>query len=168
MPNFHFPVIVERATPLFRAILLECERRRQALGWPMWKLDAAAGTQCGHHAKCQHADRPSGRQGQWKTLHLIVSALWPRGFDLEITHKPGGILWAEDHWLKVKFAAADHDRLSRRALMSYLGKRGAAARMKKLGKREPQIIAKRASKAAAVKRSERAAARAQTQSGAVT
>jgi hypothetical protein len=97
-------------------------------------------------------------------LHLIVTALWPHGFDLEITHKPGGNLSAGDLRMKIWFAAADNDRVSRRKLMAHLGKKGAASRMKKLGKRERTKIARQASKAAAIKRSERAAARAQTQS----
>jgi len=168
MPNFHTPKIVDRAVPVYRALLLECERRRQQLNLPMWELDEISGVQSGHYAKCLHADRPSGRQAQWKTLHLIVTALFPAGFDLQLKHKPGGILTAENHWLKVKFAASDHDRLARRALMSELGKRGAAARMAKLTSGKRIKIAKRASRAAAIKRSERAAARAQTQSAAVT
>lgn len=168
MPNFHEPVIVEKAFPIYRAITLECERRRQQLGWPMWKVDEAAGLNDGHFAKCLHADRSSGRQASWKILHLIVTALFPEGFDLAMSHKPGGNLTAEDHRLKIRFAAADHDRISRRKLMSELGKRGAAARMLKLGKRERKKIARTASKVAAIKRSERAAAQAQSQSEAAT
>jgi hypothetical protein len=122
----------------------------------------------GHFAHCLHVDRPSGRQAQCKTLHLIVSALWPQGFDLQMKHKRGGTLSADDHRLKVMFAAADNNRLSRREWMRELGKRGAKARMLKLGKREQKKIARTASKVAAIKRSKRAAAQAQTQSEAVT
>jgi hypothetical protein len=50
--------------------------------------------------------------------------------------------------------------------MRELGKRGAAARKKKLGSRARTKITKQASRAAAVKRSERAAAQAKTQSAA--
>jgi hypothetical protein len=134
----------------------------------MWQVDDAAGLNDGHYAHCLHVDRATGRQAQWKTLHLIVSALWPQGFDLAMTHKPGSVLTAEDLRLKVLFAASDNNRLSRRELMRELGKRGAAARKAKLGKRERTKIAKRASRAAAVKRSERTAARAQVQSAEAT
>jgi hypothetical protein len=168
MPNYHQPVIIDRATPVYRALLLECERRRQQLGLAMWQVDDASGLNDGHYAHCLHVDRVSGRQAQWKTIHLIVMALWPQGFDLQMTNKPGGALSAEDHRLKVMFAAADNNRLSRRELMSELGKRGAAARMKMLGRRERKKIAKHASKFAAIKRSERAAARAQAQSAEAT
>jgi hypothetical protein len=163
MPNFHKPIIIDRAPPVYRALLLECERRRQQLGWSMWQVDDASGLNDGHYSHCLHVDRVSGRQAQWKTIHLIVMALWPQGFDLQMTQKPGGVLTAEDHRLKVMFAAADNNRLSRRELMRELGKRGAAARKKKLGSRARTKIAKRASRIAAIKRSERAAARAQTQ-----
>jgi hypothetical protein len=168
MPNYHTPIITEKATEIYRSITIECERRRQELSLPMWKLDDLAGTQDGFYAKMLHADRPSGRQCRWETLNLIVSALWPQGFDLQIIHKPGDPLTAENHRLKVMFAASDHCRLSRRKLMSELGKRGAAARLAKLGKRERKKIAKHASKIAAIKRSKRAAPQSQTQSAEVT
>jgi hypothetical protein len=168
MPNFHTPVIINRATEIYRAITLECERRRQQLGWPMWQVDDASGLNDGHYAHCLHVDRVTGRQARWETLQLVISALFPAGFDLEIKHKVGDPLTAENHRLRIMFAAADHNRLSRRELMRELGKRGAAARKKKLGNRARTKIAKRASRAAAVKRSERAAARAQTQSAEAT
>jgi hypothetical protein len=168
MPNYHTPVIVDHATEIYRAITLECERRRQVLGWPMWRLDDAAGTQDGFYSKMLHADRPSGRQSRWETLQLVISALWPAGFDLEIKHKVGDPLTAENHRLKIMFAAADNNRLSRRELMRELGKRGAAARKAKLGKRELKKIAKHASKIAAIKRSKRAAVEAKTQSAEAT
>jgi hypothetical protein len=157
MPNFHVPVIVDHATEIYRAITIECE-----------KVDDAAGTQDGFYSKLLHADRQNGRQCRWETLQLVITALFPAGFDLQIIHKPGDPLTAERHRLKVMFAAADNNRLSRRELMRELGKRGAAARKAKLGKRERKQIAKRASKIAAIKRSKRAAAQAQTQSAEAT
>jgi hypothetical protein len=168
MPNFHEPIIVDKAVPVYRALLLECERRRQQLGWSMWQVDDAAGINDGHYAKCLHADRPSGRQAQWSTLNLIVSALFPRGFDLTMQHKTGGCLTAEGQRMKIRFAAADHDRIGRRELMRELGRRGAKARMAKLGKRQRKKIARIASKAAAIKRSKAAAARAQPETSAAT
>ena len=132
MPNFHKPIIVNRATPIYRAIMLECERRRQQLGWAMWKVDDASGLQDGHFAKLLHADRPSKRCVRWETLQLVITALFPEGFDVEIKHKAGDPLTAENHRLKVMFAAADNNRLSRRELMRELGRRGGIARREKL------------------------------------
>jgi hypothetical protein len=149
MPNFHQPVIIDRAVPVYRALLLECERRRNQIGWAMWQVDDASGLNDGHYAHCLHVDRVSGRQAQWKTLHLIVSALFPAGFDLHLTHKPGGVLSAEDHRLKVMFAAADNNRLCRREVMRLLGKRGGEARREKyknMTKEERQRIAAKARK----------------------
>jgi hypothetical protein len=147
--NFHTPKIIERAVPVYRAFLLECERRRIHLGWSMWQVDDAAGLNDGHYAHCLHVDRATGRQAQWKTLHLIVSALWPQGFDLAMTHKPGSVLTAEDLRLKVMFAASDNNRLSRRELMRELGKKGGDARReryKNMTKEERQRIAAKARK----------------------
>ena len=149
MPNFHQPAIIDRAVPVYRALLLECERRRQQLGWSMWQVDDASGLNDGHFAHCLHVDTMSGRQAQWKTIHLIVMALWPQGFDLSMTHKPGGVLTADDHRLKIMFAQADHNRLSRRELMRELGKRGGEGRREKyknMTKEERQRIAAKARK----------------------
>jgi hypothetical protein len=168
MPNWHQPVIIDRATEIYRAITIELERRRNHLGWTCWQVDDASGLNDGHYAKLLHADRRSGRCVRWETLQLVISALYPAGFDIEIKHKVGDPLTAENHRLKVMFAASDHSRLTRRALMRELGRRGAKARMEKLSKQERTKIARQASKAAACKRTERAAARAQTQSGVAT
>jgi hypothetical protein len=46
----------------------------------------------GHFAHALHADRPTGRQVSWKILHLIVRALWPCGFDVQLIDKPGATL----------------------------------------------------------------------------
>jgi hypothetical protein len=151
MPNFHQPIIIDRATPVYRALLLECERRRQELGWSMWQLDDASGLNDGHFAHCLHVDRNTGRQASWPTLLLIVSALWPRGFDLRITDKSGGALTAEGMHMKILHAGADHNRMSRRKLMSTLGKKGATARKEKyaaMSEKERHRVAKAIAKKA--------------------
>jgi hypothetical protein len=162
MPNFHKPIIIDRATEIYRAITLECERRRQQLGWAMWKVDDAAGLQDGHYAKLLHADRRSGRCVQWPTLQLVISALFPRGFDLVLKHKIGDPLTAESHHLKVMFAAADNNRLSRRELMRELGRRGGIARrenLKAMPHAERLAIAKKARKTRRKKRALRSQSR---------
>jgi hypothetical protein len=60
--------------------------------------------------------------------------------------KAGGNIGAEDMRMKIWFAAADNDRGSRRELMRELGRRGAKARMLKVGKRARKKIARTASK----------------------
>jgi hypothetical protein len=124
-----------------------------------------------------------GRRNQRSTRGILCQGLvgrptlWPAmpvahaAFDCEramagrfrLGDKPkaGGNLGPEDMRRKIKFAAADHDRKTRRDLMRELGKRGAKARMLKLGKRERKKIARKASKIAAIKRTKAAAARTQ-------
>jgi hypothetical protein len=147
VPSHHgrVPVIINRAVPAYRALMLELDRRRHQLSLKMWEVDDLAGLNDGHYAHLLHADRPSGRQGTWASLHLVFSALFPDGFDLEAKPKQGGALTAESHALKVKMAAADNNRLSRRELMRELGKRGAAARMLKSTKGERKKIVRKAS-----------------------
>jgi hypothetical protein len=158
------PIIIDRATPAYRALMLELDRRRIQLRLKMWEVDDLAGLNDGHYAHLLHADRPSGRQGTWASLHLVISALFPMGFDLELRPKQGGALTAESHALKVKFAAADHCPKTRRDLMRELGRRGAAARKLKLTKRERTKLARKASKVAAIKRTKTAAAQAKLES----
>jgi hypothetical protein len=67
------PIIVERATPAYRALMLEIERRRQQVGLTCWQLEDAAGLNDGHFSHLLHADRPSGRQGSWNAYRRIVS-----------------------------------------------------------------------------------------------
>jgi hypothetical protein len=81
----------------------------------------------GHFAHALHADRPTGRQVSWKILHLIVRALWPCGFDVQLIDKPGATLTAEGAHMKILHAGASNNRISRRKLMSDLGKKGAEA-----------------------------------------
>jgi len=87
--------------------------------------------------------------GQFAPHHIRVVS---RGFDLVLTAKAGVALTAESHALKVKFAAADHDRKTRRQLMRELGRRDAKARKENLTKRERKKIGRKASKIAAIKR----------------
>ena len=149
------PVLIDRATPAYRALLLELERRRQHLRWAMWEVDDAAGLNDGHYAHLLHADRPSGRQGTWASLALVISAMFPQGFDLELRPKAGGALGPESHALKVKMAAADHSRLSRRDLMRELGKRGGKARSEKYRNMTSEERAAVAAKARETRRANR-------------
>jgi hypothetical protein len=150
------PHIVDKATPLYRAIMLELERRRQQLGVPMWQLDDLGGTQDGYFGKALHADRPSGRQARWETLHLIISALFPGGFDVLIKPKPGELLTPEVQRLKVKYAAADHCPRARRDLMRELGRRGGIARRERLKAMPAEQRKRIAKKAAKTRRKNRA------------
>jgi len=125
--------------------MLECERQRIARGLSMWKVDELAGTQDGYYAKALHADAPSGRQAQWKTLQWIVDALFPRGFKVVVMDAPmSEVMDAPMMKAKLRHIGAQKDPKTRRELMADLGRKGRAAQM---GKLTPQQRSRIASKA---------------------
>jgi hypothetical protein len=126
--------------------MLEVERRRQALGLPMEKFSEFAGLCDRFYPKALHADKPSGRQVQWATMQVIIDALFPNGFDLEIRAKPGPIMSESNLKAKLLQLKAIKDPKSQRELMSELGKRGAESRRTKLSKARRSAIARRAIK----------------------
>ena len=94
----------------------------QATSVTAWKLDRSVmevddGLQDGFYSKLLHADRPSGRQVRWETLQLVITALSPAGFDVEIKHKSYDPPHRGKTSHQVMFAAADNNRLTRRHLM---------------------------------------------------
>jgi hypothetical protein len=139
------------ATPLFRAIMLEFERRRIALGLPMEKFDEFAGLSDRYYAKALHADKPSGRQAQWGTVQVMADALFPHGFDLEIRPRPGQVITETNLKAKLLQLKATKDPKSQRELMRDLSMLAAAAR-KRIPPRKRSAIARRAGKAGAKKR----------------
>lgn len=156
------------ATSIYRAIMLECERQRYALGWPMWMVDEKAGTQDNYYAKAVHADAASGRQAQWKTLEWIVGALFAGGFDLIIKPKPGATL-ADPEALKSKLNAlrAGHDGLTQRdrmrSLAALVSKEARAAGRLKIPRKKRREIARKAGRARAEKAQQQRASAGQRQ-----
>lgn len=119
------------ATAVYRAVMLAVEERRQQLGLAMWQVDELAGTQDGYFAKALHADAPSGRQAQWRTLQLIVEALWPDGFKLSLVDAPTQIsIDAPTFKRKLRHITANYNPKSRRELMAELGRRGREIQIK--------------------------------------
>lgn len=139
------------ATALYRAVMIEIERRRLQLGWPMWRMDDEAGTNDGHYAHCLHADTPNGRQAQWQTLDLFVGALYPFGFDVEIRHRSGRACTAVDARQKIRAMAAQTDKRSYREMMRDLGMRGGRKSWRKPARKLPlwkrRAIARKAARA---------------------
>lgn len=80
---------VVKSTAVYRAIMMEVERRRLALGLPMWKVDDLAGTQDGYLAKMLTPDSPSGRQAGWPLVQDVIDALFEDGFVLRIEPENG-------------------------------------------------------------------------------
>jgi hypothetical protein len=136
---------VTTATAIFRAIMLECERRRVALGFPMEKFSEYAGLPERYYPKALHADLPSGRQAQWGTLQTIIDALFPTGFDVEIRARPGSPQDYESLKAQLLQLRAHHDPRSQRDLMRGLSVKAAAGR-KAIPAKRRRAIARRAAK----------------------
>ena len=109
------------ATPIYRAIMLEVERRRIALGLPMDKFSEYAGLPERYYSKALHADVPCGRQAQWSTLQVMVAALFPNGFDVIIKPVSGPVISADNLKAKLLRLQATKDPKSQRELMRELG-----------------------------------------------
>lgn len=133
-------------TSIYRAIILECERRRMALGLPMEKFCEYAGLPDRYYGKAVCVDTPSGRQPQWTTLQIIIDALFPHGFDVEIRAKPGQVIDANSLKAKLLQLKAHHDPLAQRELMTGLSVKAAEGR-KRIPARKRSAIARRAAKA---------------------
>lgn len=116
---------------LYRAIVLEIERRRIHLGLSMDEFSDRAGAADRFWSKALYPDTPSGRQARWSTLQEFCDAAFPEGFDVEIRPKVGLRLDAKDLRCKIKFAAAPKDARSQRELMRELGRQGGIARREK-------------------------------------
>lgn len=135
---------------VYRAIMLELERQRLAVGLPMEKFSEYAGVPDRYFAKALHVDQPSGRQAQWGTLQTMIDALFPHGFDLTIKPRPGAVIDPENLKAKLLQLRATTDPKSQRQLMSDLGKKG--------GKRSGESRRKAATKRKAISEQRRYAA----------
>lgn len=129
-------------TPIYRAVMLEIERRRLALGISMEEVSDRAGVADRYFSKLLYADSPRGRQAQWSTIQELVDALFPEGVDIELRPKKGLRLGPEDLRCKIKFASAPKDPRTHRELMRELGKKGAEA-FKRLSPEQRSASAKK-------------------------
>jgi hypothetical protein len=137
--------------PIYRAIMLEVERRRLALGLPMEKFSEYAGLCDRFYPKALFSDTPSGRQVQWGTLQVIIDALFPHGFDLEIRAKPGAVISANNLKAKLLQLKATADPKSQRQLMRELGRKGGLVSATRKRRKQPiwkrRAIARKAARA---------------------
>src|SRR5687768_3653009 len=78
--------------PIYRHIILECERRRQHLDISMERLSEIAGIADRAYAKLLHPDSNTGRMAQWSTLQLVCDVLFADGLDVEIRPRKGRLL----------------------------------------------------------------------------
>ena len=144
-----------QATGIYLAIMLEVERRRQALGFPMEKFSEYAGLPERYYSKALHPDTASGRQAQWGTLQIIIDALFPAGFDVVIKPRAGAAMNGDSLKAKLLRLQAAKDPKCQRELMRELAGR-VSPEARKAGRRKipawrRRQIARRAGRARARK-----------------
>jgi hypothetical protein len=141
---------MNRVSPIYLAIVQEFERRRRALGLPMWKVDEAAGGSSRYFAKMLYPETLSGRQSSWAIVQLYADALFPDGFKVTISPGKNGCLAASKHRVVVRFMGVRHDLEARQDWMRELSQKGAAkggrARADKLSPKKRSAIARKAAK----------------------
>lgn len=135
------------ASPLYRGIMLELERRRLQLGFTFINVDDLAGLNDGYLAKLMWPDTPTGRVARWETLQLIVDALFPEGFEVVLRAKAGLELSEVSIRKMAAIARLPFCRKSQRDLMMEYGRKGGAARSEKLEPERRREIASIAAKA---------------------
>lgn len=133
-------------TNIYRSIMLEIERRRHAVGFPMEKFSEYAGLPERYYSKALYPDTSSGRQAQWSTIEIIVQALFPHGYDVTITPRAGQIMTEDSLKAKLLHLQAQKDPKSQRELMTGLSALAAAGR-KKIPRWKRRRIARQAARA---------------------
>jgi len=123
---------IRPVAPLYRAVVLELERRRLAIGISMDRLSEIAGIADRAWAKLLYPDTAAGRTGNWETLQLVSDVLFADGFDVVVKARTGPALDAIRMKYQIRMAAVLPVRgKCQREWMSELGKRSAAARAAK-------------------------------------
>lgn len=131
------PKRVTAVPPIYRAILLELERRRLAVGISMDRMSELMGSAERSYAKMLYPETPSGRMARWETLQSAVDVLFCDGYELRI--KPTrpmptvigiaqGVLTTEGTKRKIKAEAATWNRQIRREVMDELSQKATQGR----------------------------------------
>ena len=120
---------------LYRAIMLEIERRRLEIGVSMDQLSEISGIADRSYPKMLYPDAKNGRQSHWETVQFVIDTLFPDGFDVAIKPRRGRLLSALSTKYKIRFASVAslaNVRKAQRELMRELGAKGGKARAAKL------------------------------------
>jgi hypothetical protein len=80
-------IYAPRVESFYYQLLLEIERRRQALGVSMDRLSEMAGLPDRSYSKMLYPETKTGRLARWSTIQIVCHALWPDGFDITIPPK---------------------------------------------------------------------------------
>lgn len=150
--------IAVKSTAIYRAIVVELERKRQAMGMSMDALSELIGAERSY-SKMLYPDTSSGRQAQWDKLQRAIDALFPEGF--EIVLRAGVCPTSTTAGTKrlIRQSAAHYDRRTARELMNELSKAAISGR-KKIPNWVRRRIARKAGRASGKRRRERAEERA--------
>lgn len=133
------------ATAIYRAIMLELERRRLQLGWTMEEVCEVAGIQDRYYAKLLYCDEKSGRQARWETLEILMLTLFPEGYIVKIDPTDTGMLTPMSMKHRIKHASPA-GTIGRRQELTEMAKKATEAR-KAIPPRKRRAIARRAARA---------------------
>jgi hypothetical protein len=111
------------ATPIYRSVMLECERRRQQLGVSMDRFSEFAGLPDRAYAKMVWPDGVAGRQATWESVQRVIDALFPDGFDLMVKPRKGPELDKLSMKFKARFGQPFRAGKAIREHMSELSRR---------------------------------------------
>lgn len=145
-----------KSSSIYRAIVVELERKRLAMGISMDMMSELMGVAERSYAKLVWPDTASGRQASWEKLQRAVDVLFADGF--EVVLRAGASLTSTTPGTKrlIRQAAAHYDRRASRELMRELSIKGNEARNAKLPAWKRRAIARKAGRARAKKARERA------------
>ena len=136
----------QQVAPIYSAIVVELERKRQAMGISQDEMSELMGSAERSYSKMIHADTPSGRQATWPTVQKAIDVLFCDGFDL-VLRRGGEPLTSQGTRRKILASAAHFDRKTQREIMAERGRKGGLARAEKLTPEQRVESAKRASAA---------------------
>lgn len=139
---------VSTSNAFYRAIMVELERKRLAMGLSMDRLSELMGVAERSYSKMVWPDTPSGRLATWDKLQKAIEVLYADGF--EVVVRAGMTLTDTTPGTKrlIRQAAAHYDRRGARELMRDLN----ALRHEKVPKWRREQIARKAGRASGKKR----------------
>jgi hypothetical protein len=134
----------EPIPPIYCAIVLEIERRRQACGISMDEMSELMGTAERAYAKMLYPETSSGRVARWETVQKAVDVLFCDGFRLHLERSPGPALTTEGTRRKILASAAFFNRATARQVMAERGRKGGIARAAAMSPEERRESARKA------------------------
>lgn len=104
------------STAIYRAIVIELERKRQAMGMSMERASEIFGAERSW-SKMVYPDTASGRQASWEKLQRAVDTMFPDGFEVIVRAGETKVSTTAGTKRLIRSAAAHYDRRTQRELM---------------------------------------------------